>query len=197
APVLCRCRSRARRRGHSDAWRFVKTAFDERTECGYRGLLVGSVRRDDDFASPGSGEQQKSHDALAVNLPPSSSDADAAGKSAGGGHETSGGARVQPQRIENRDGRACHAFSPFSRSEATQMAFRPCSLMSRASAARSAGFCGRASLISIARFTPVMTSTCLLTNVTPELAGVPPNMSVKTRTSAGPAVGPPPAPHTP
>ena len=48
---------------------------------------------------------------------------------------------------------------PRSRSEATQIAFRPCSRISRASVSRSLAFCGRASLISIGRLTPVITST--------------------------------------
>ena len=49
------------------------------------------------------------------------------------------------------------------------MAFRPCSRISRASDGRSVTFCGRASLISMGRLTPVITSTCSLTKVTAEV----------------------------
>ena len=71
---------------------------------------------------------------------------------------------VQPELIHHGDGAARHgscaqAFSPRSRSEATQMACRPCSRMSRADASRSDCSGRFASLISIGRLTPVITST--------------------------------------
>src|SRR5262249_19434156 len=80
-----------------------------------------------------------------------------------------------------------YVFSPpRMRSEATQIALRPCSRMSRASVSRSVSCSGRASFISIARFSPVIPSTWSVSrNVTPRFAGVPPNMSVSTSTRAG------------
>ena len=52
-------------------------------------------------------------------------------------------------------------FSPRSRSDATQIAFRPCSRISRATASRSCELRSDASLISIGRLTPVITSSAI------------------------------------
>ena len=68
--------------------------------------------------------------------------------------EPRGRPRVEAERIQDGDGAGRHTFSPFSRSDATQIALRPCSRISRARVSRSPAFCGRASLISIGKFTP-------------------------------------------
>src|SRR5262249_54839853 len=78
-------------------------------------------------------------------------------------------------------------FSPRSRSEATQMALRPCSRISCATLRRFEEFRRLASLISIGRLTPVITSTrSVARNVIPRFDGVPPNMSVSTSTPSSP-----------
>src|SRR6185369_15514499 len=124
-------------RGRSNAWRFVQAALDQRAERRHGRLLVWSIRRDRDFAAFRGSKQEQSHDAFPVNFAAAAADLDAARETARRVHESRGGAGVKPKGIEYGDDTPCHAFSPFSRSEATQMAFRPCSRMSRASDARS------------------------------------------------------------
>ena len=83
--------------------------------------------------------------------------------------------------------RLCLLFSPRRKSEATQMASRPCWRISLASESRSVEPRDAASLISIGRLTPVITSRRSFSrNVMPRFDGVPPNMSVNSRTPSGP-----------
>ena len=70
------------------------------------------------------------------------------------------GARVKSKLVHDGHRARCHEiFSPRNRSEATQIALRPWSRISRAAASRSECADRLASLISIGRLTPVMTST--------------------------------------
>src|SRR5262249_25533647 len=155
-----------------------EAALHEGAERGDRLAFVRAVCRNADGASPRGGEQQQAHDALAVDFPLAPRDADVRRERAGRVDELRRGPRVQPERVLDRDAADLHyVFSPLIRSEATQIALRPCSRMSRASVSRSVSFSGRASFISIARFSPVTISTLSVSrNVTPRLAGVPPNM---------------------
>src|SRR5690349_8305015 len=103
-------------------------------------------------------------------------------------HELRGRAGVHAQLIHDRDGSGGHDVrSPRSRSEATQIALRPSSRISRATARRFPEAPIDVNLISIGRLTPVITSTLSISrNVIPRFDGVPPNMSVSTSTPSSP-----------
>ena len=132
-------------------------------------------------------QQQHAHDALAVHLAAAAAHADARLERGWRGGRTgprpARAGRAGCATVTARATIGLRSPPPRSRSDATQIAFRPCSRISRATSSRSRGPSRLASLISIGRLTPVITSTLSASrNVRPRFDGVPPNMSVRIRT---------------
>src|SRR5204863_3285801 len=144
------------------------------------------------------GQQQDPHDALAIHGSPVAADANMGGVAGCRVHELGGSAGVQPEAITNHAFARHHAFfagasdaagasgAPPSKSDATQIAFLPCSRSVRATSVSAAPSFRLAALINIGRFTPVTTSILSGSRkVMPRFDGVPPNMSVAISTPPG------------
>ena len=153
-------------------------------------MLVRALGGDRDRRAARRRQQQHAHDALAVHRR-----ARRARRGRGPGSASPRG-RTSPPRARacpagsgsstSRDGHRGHGLGsrPRSRSEATQMALRPCSRISRATASRSADLAQARQLDQHRQvhagddLDPVPARE----TSSPRLDGVPPNMSVSTRT---------------
>src|SRR3984957_19214508 len=176
---------------------FIKTAGDQRGECVERARGIGAGRGKLDGAAGARGQHHEAHDGAPRDRGAGLGDGDLGVIFPGELDETRGGARVQAALVEDRDGaphfrrpggwsvggRLHHYLTSASNCDATLMYLRPASWAPRTASAR-LSLCRRlASLISIGRLTPAMTSTLALSMI--EIArfeGVPPNMSVSSTT---------------
>ena len=141
------------------------------------------------------GQQQKAHDALAVHLPALPRHLHPRLKPRGQVHELRRRPRVHAELVhDGHDGIVVEVIAHESLSPPAQQIRRhPDGASAHGRASRAPRPAGRsscssdASLISIGRLTPVMTSSRSVSrNVMPRFDGVPPNMSVSSSTPASP-----------
>src|SRR5262249_16396472 len=127
----------------------------------------------------------QAHDRAGVDGLAVLGDTDLGVEGAGQLDELGGGAGVQAALVDDLDGAngARRHFSPASTYEATEMYLRPASWAQRTASSSGRRERIEASLISIGRLRPAITSAlvCSMTEIA-RLDGVPPNMSVSRMT---------------
>src|SRR6516165_3998670 len=171
----------------------IKLAFDQIGECGHRrfGLAPGADQLDD--RAWRRRQHHQPHDRAAGNLGAVFAHRDLGVELRCGFDKTGGRTRVEPTLVANRhdparrarlvDRAGAHRRASLSSCEATLMYLRPASWAPSTVRSR-LSVCRRlASLISIGRLTPAITS--ILARSMTEIArfdGVPPNMSVNKTT---------------
>src|SRR5208282_5887127 len=175
----------------------VEAAGDQRGQRVERRGRVGPGGRKLDDAARTRGQHHQPHDRAPRDRGAGLGDGDLGVVFPGELDEPRGGARVQAALVEDGDGapgfrgagrgraggRLAHYLTSASNCDATLMYLRPASWAPRTAAARLSLSRRLASLISIGRLTPAMTSTFALSMIEmARLDGVPPNMSVSSTT---------------
>src|SRR5690606_32679467 len=166
----------------------VEAATDQVGEGGHRGPGLGPVGGDLDLAAVAGAQHQQAHDRQGVDRHPVAGDADLGVETRGQLDEFGAGPGVQATRVADAGGRRRRAghvahFSPCSTQLATEMYLRPASWAWATQACSGSRPRTLASLISIGRLRPAMTSAPVssITEMA-RLEGVPPNMSVSRMT---------------
>src|SRR6185295_12305937 len=175
---------------------FIELPVDEIDQGGQRRSSAGTGRTELDLAADAGRQHHQPHDRTAFHIRLALDDADVGVIGVGDLHEFRGGAGVQTllvldPRLHDPRCFAPHGFatdhdqhSLALRSwEATLMYLRPASCAAVTAAGRLIEPRTEASLISIGRLTPAITSTFALSSTEiARLLGVPPNMSVSSTT---------------
>src|SRR6185503_10029298 len=168
---------------------FAEAPADEPRELLEGDPLVLALDDDPEPRTLRRGEGEQAQDRLAVHARAVLRDRDARPEGVREVHEPRGRPRVEAEAVRDRDLRLDHSVSPSgpvprsSRTDATWIDRFPCSAIRCATSGRAASSRRFMNLISIGRLTPVTTSTFPGSSSDSAMfVGVPPNMSVSTRT---------------